>query len=70
MKSTTSQLNPFFLPLLSIISSVSEVVTCIYSPFDNEDLQARFILSQDTRFRIIEPQSEKTDIYQFKRTRN
>lgn len=64
MKSTASQLNPLsLLPLLSIISSISEcVVPCICSHFDNEDLQARRILSQDTRFKIIEPQSEKTDI--------
>lgn len=63
MKSAASQLNPLsFLPLLSITSNVSEVVPCIHSYFDNEDLQARFILSQDTCFKIIEPQSEKTDI--------
>lgn len=64
MKSTASQLNPLsLLPLLSIISSTSEcVVPCICSHFDNEDLRARCILSQDTRFKIIEPQSEKPDI--------
>lgn len=63
MKSTASQLNSLsFLPLLSIILSVSEAVPCIYHHFDNEDLQARFILSQYIHFKIIEPQSEKTDI--------
>lgn len=63
MKSVASQWNPLSLLLFSIISSVSECVVPCISHFDNEELQARCILSQDTRFKIIEPQSEKADIY-------
>lgn len=54
MKSAAGQLNPLsFLPLPSIISSVSEVATCIEFCSDTEDLQTKFILSQVTHFNMI-----------------